>query len=78
MYKMGFTTDLSENDIIFGGEKKLYKAILEVKQRYQPAAVFVYNTCVTALIGDDLEAVCQKAAERTGIPVVPINSPGFA
>ena len=78
MYKMGFTTDLSENDIIFGGEKKLYKAILEVQQRYQPAAVFVYNTCVTALIGDDLEAVCQKAAERTGIPVVPINSPGFA
>ena len=78
MYKMGFTTDLSENDIIFGGEKKLYKAILEVQQRYQPAAVFVYNTCVTALIGDDLEAVCQKAAERTGIPIVPINSPGFA
>jgi nitrogenase molybdenum-cofactor synthesis protein NifE len=27
LYKMGFTTDLSENDIIFGGEKKLYKAI---------------------------------------------------
>ena len=78
MYKMGFTTDLSENDIIFGGEKKLYKAILEVQQRYQPAAVFVYNTCVTALIGDDLEAVCQKASERTGIPIVPINSPGFA
>ena len=78
MYKMGFTTDLSENDIIFGGEKKLYRAILEVQERYHPAAVFVYNTCVTALIGDDLEAVCQKASEKAGIPVVPINAPGFA
>ena len=78
MYKMGFTTDLSENDIIFGGEKKLYRAILEVQERYHPAAVFVYNTCVTALIGDDLEAVCQKASAKAGIPVVPINSPGFA
>lgn len=77
LYKMGFTTDLNENDVIFGGEKRLYKAILEVQQRYQPAAVFVYSTCVTALIGDDLDAICQKATEKTGIPVVPVNSPGF-
>lgn len=77
LYKMGFTTDLSENDVIFGGEKKLFKAILEVKERYNPAAVFVYSTCVTALIGDDLDAVCQKAAEKIGTPVIPVNSPGF-
>jgi nitrogenase molybdenum-cofactor synthesis protein NifE len=77
IYKMGFTTDLSENDIIFGGEKKLYKAIHAVKERYNPAAVFVYLTCVTALIGDDLEAVCQAASEKFDIPVVPVSSPGF-
>lgn len=77
LYKMGFTTDITENDVIFGGEKRLYKAIAEVQQRYQPAAVFVYSTCVTALIGDDLDAVCQKAAEKFGVPVVPVNSPGF-
>jgi nitrogenase molybdenum-cofactor synthesis protein NifE len=77
LYKMGFTTDLNENNIIFGGEKKLYKAILEVQQRYRPAAVFVYSTCVTALIGDDLDAVCEAAAKKTGTPVIPVNSPGF-
>ena len=77
IYKMGFTTDLSENDIIFGGEKKLYKAIHDVKERYNPAAVFVYLTCVTALIGDDLDAVCQAASEKFDIPVVPVSSPGF-
>lgn len=77
LYKMGFTTDVNENDVIFGGEKRLYKAIQEIQQRYQPAAVFVYATCVTALIGDDLEAVCQKAAEKAKIPVIPVNSPGF-
>jgi nitrogenase molybdenum-cofactor synthesis protein NifE len=77
LYKMGFTTDLTENEVIFGGEKKLYQAILEIKERYTPAAIFVYSTCVTALIGDDLDAVCQKAAEKTGVPVVPVNSPGF-
>jgi nitrogenase molybdenum-cofactor synthesis protein NifE len=77
LYKMGFTTDLNENDVIFGGEKKLYKAIMEVQQRYNPAAVFVYSTCVTALIGDDLDAVCEAATNKIGIPVVPVNSPGF-
>ncbi len=77
LYKMGFTTDLNENDVIFGGEKRLYKAILEVQQRYNPAAIFVYSTCVTALIGDDLDAICQKAAEKTGTPIIPVNSPGF-
>ncbi|TVQ09671.1 MAG: bifunctional nitrogenase iron-molybdenum cofactor biosynthesis protein NifEN [Leptolyngbya sp. DLM2.Bin27] len=77
LYKTGFTTDLSENDIIFGGEKKLYQAIHDVQARYSPAAVFVYSTCVPALIGDDLEAVCKAATEKLGLPVVPIQSPGF-
>jgi nitrogenase molybdenum-cofactor synthesis protein NifE len=78
LYKMGFTTDLSENDIIFGGEKKLYKAIQDVKTRYSPSAVFVYSTCVTALIGDDLDAVCKAASAKFALPVVPVHAPGFS
>jgi nitrogenase molybdenum-cofactor synthesis protein NifE len=77
LHKMGFTTDLSENDIIFGGEKKLCKAIADIHERYKPAAVFVYSTCVTALIGDDLDAVCKTAATQFGIPVIPVHAPGF-
>ena len=76
-YKMGFTTDLSENDIIFGGEKRLYKAISKLVKKYNPAAVFVYSTCVTALIGDDLDAVCQAATNKYGNPVIPVHAPGF-
>jgi nitrogenase molybdenum-cofactor synthesis protein NifE len=74
---MGFTTDISENDIIFGGEKRLYKGIAQVVQRYHPPAVFVYSTCVTALIGDDLDAVCQSATKKYETPVIPVHSPGF-
>ncbi len=76
-YKMGFTTDISENDIIFGGEKKLFKAIAQITDRYQPPAIFVYSTCVTALIGDDLEAVCKVATEKYSTPIIPVHSPGF-
>ncbi|MFP4253096.1 MAG: nitrogenase iron-molybdenum cofactor biosynthesis protein NifE [Halothece sp.] len=77
-YKIGFTTDITENDIIFGGEKKLYRAIAQVINSYHPPAVFVYATCVTSLIGDDLEAVCRAATEQFQTPIIPVQAPGFA
>ena len=77
LYKMGFTTDISENDIIFGGEKQLYKAVTQIINNFNPAAVFVYSTCITALIGDDLDAVCKAATNKYQIPVIPVHSPGF-
>ena len=78
LYRTGFTTDLTGLDIIHGGEKKLFKAIQSVIERHDPAAVFVYQTCVPALIGDDVETVCRHAAEQFGRPVIPVNAPGFA
>lgn len=79
LYRTGFTTDLTELDIVMGhGEKKLFRAIREIVEEHAPPAVFVYSTCVTALIGDDIEAVCKAAAEKFGTPVIPINAPGFA
>ena len=77
-YRTGFTTDITELDVIYGAEKRLFKAIREVIERQNPAAVFVYQTCVTGMIGDDIEAVCKRAAERFSKPVIPVNSPGFA
>ncbi|SIS37851.1 nitrogenase iron-molybdenum cofactor biosynthesis protein NifE [Insolitispirillum peregrinum] len=78
LYRMGFTTDMSELDVIYGGEKKLWKAIKEVIAKYDPPAIFVYQTCVPALIGDDVIKVCATAAEKFGKPVIPVNAPGFA
>lgn len=77
LYRLGFTTDMQNLDIINGGEKKLYKAIKQAIARHHPPAVFVYQTCVGALIGDDVDAVCKAATERLGTPVVPVNAPGF-
>ncbi|MFP5231897.1 MAG: nitrogenase iron-molybdenum cofactor biosynthesis protein NifE [Acidobacteriota bacterium] len=77
LYRTGFTTDITEQDIIFGGEKHLYKAIKEIVEKYNPPAVFVYQTCVPAMIGDDLEAVCKAASAKFGKPVIPVNVPGF-
>lgn len=77
LYQYGLTTDLSEQDIIFGGEKKLTEAIEQVVKRFHPPAVFVYSTCVTALIGVDLESICHKTTTKLVTPIIPVNSPGF-
>ncbi len=79
LYRRGFTTELLHNDVVFGGEKKLYQAILDLAARYagEAKAMFVYATCVTAMTGDDVEAVCAAAAKKIAIPIIPVNTPGF-
>ena len=54
------------------------RAIGEIIEKTDPPAVFVYQTCVPAMTGDDIEAVCQRASARFGKPVIPVNAPGFA
>lgn len=77
-YRSGFTTDINELDVVYGGEKRLFKSIREIAERRRPPAIFVYQTCVTAMIGDDIEAVCKRATEKFGLPVIPVDAPGFA
>jgi nitrogenase molybdenum-cofactor synthesis protein NifE len=77
LYRTGFTTDIAENDVVFGGEKRLFRSIKEIIEKYDPPAVFVYQTCVPAMTGDDIEAVCKAAAAKFEKPVIPVISPGF-
>jgi nitrogenase molybdenum-cofactor synthesis protein NifE len=78
LYRIGMTTDLTEQDVIMGrAEKRLFHAIRQAVETYAPPAVFVYNTCVPALIGDDVDAICKAASERFATPVVPVDAAGF-
>lgn len=77
LYRNSFSTDLKEQDVIFGGEKKLAKAIDELVAKYPSPVVFVYSTCIVGVIGDDLEAICKSASKKHGIEVLPVQSSGF-
>jgi len=77
LHRLSFSTDLQEKDVIFGGEEKLTKALVELIDRHDPKAAFVYSTCIVGIIGDDLEAVCRKVAREKNIPVIPVQSEGF-
>jgi nitrogenase molybdenum-cofactor synthesis protein NifE len=77
LHRLSFSTDLQEKDVIFGGEEKLYRALTELIHRHRPNAAFVYSTCIVGIIGDDLNAVCNRVSRETGIPVLPVQSEGF-
>ncbi|MBU1195985.1 MAG: nitrogenase iron-molybdenum cofactor biosynthesis protein NifE [Proteobacteria bacterium] len=77
LHRMSFSTDLSELDVIYGGEKKLEQALLELIEEYKPNAAFVYSTCIVGIIGDDVSMICKKVAAKVNIPVLPVHSEGF-
>jgi nitrogenase molybdenum-cofactor synthesis protein NifE len=77
LHRMSFSTDLQERDVVFGGADKLYSALVELIDTYQPKAAFVYATCIVGLIGDDVEAVCKRVTLEKGITVLPVHSEGF-
>ena len=78
LYRNSFSTDLSEKDVVFGGEKKLTAAIDELAALHHPKVIFVYATCIVGVIGDDVDAVCKAAEQKYGIRVIPVKSPGFS
>jgi len=77
LHRNSFSTDLQEMDVIYGGEKKLEAALLELIAHHSPKAAFVYSTCIVGLIGDDVSAVCNRVSAKTGIPVLGVHSEGF-
>jgi len=74
---LGYCTDVTTNDVIFGGDQKLEDSISYICENKSPKAVFVYETCVTAMIGDDMDNVAKRMEKKYNIPIVVVHSPGF-
>ena len=64
-----YGTFLVENEVIFGTESRLQEVIGELDGRYSRVAVV--NTCVPAIMGEDIEHLVQDGR------VFIVDSPGF-
>ncbi|SEM49448.1 nitrogenase molybdenum-iron protein alpha chain [Syntrophus gentianae] len=58
------STDMQEDNIIFGGEKKLRQAVQEAIDTFHPKAIGIFSTCPVGLIGDDVHAVARDMEEK--------------
>ncbi|MDR2346898.1 MAG: nitrogenase component I subunit alpha [Planctomycetaceae bacterium] len=72
------STDLQEDEIVFGGEKKLMAAIDEAVALFHPRAIGIFATCPVGLIGDDVHAVARAAEEKyPGINIFGFSCEGY-
>ena len=71
------TSGLSENEAVFGGEERLRECIRFAAQKYHPQAVFIANSCVSGVIGDDTQAIAAEMEEELGLPVMAVSAHGF-
>jgi len=71
-------TNLDENDTIFGSEDKLAQAIYHADQQYRPQLITVLLTCVTGIIGDDVQGVIAEAKKRVKARVIWADTSGFS
>ena len=65
---------MDETDIVTGRHlKKVPKAVQEICDSLEkkPSVVMICITCVDALLGTDMERICRKSEEKTGLPVRP-------
>ncbi|SET11071.1 nitrogenase molybdenum-iron protein beta chain [[Clostridium] polysaccharolyticum] len=70
------SVNVGENEIIFGGQKKL-KQVLNASFKIMEGDLFVVLTgCVGELIGDDVGAIV-KEYQKKGYPVVYADAAGF-
>ncbi len=72
-----FSTDMQEENIIFGGEKKLMAAIEEAYEIFHPKAISIHATCPVGLIGDDIQHVARMMSEKLGIDIIAFNCEGY-
>lgn len=71
------STNLTESDVIGGGEQKLQDTILYADKEFRPEIIFIVNTCAPAIIGDDVEEVVRQARMQVNADVVSLHCPGF-
>lgn len=71
------SSDLSEKEIIYGGEEKLYQTILNAFQRYHPKLILIIPTPTSDIIHEDIKAVAARARKQ-GIFAVAVKSESFS
>ncbi|MDR1638861.1 MAG: nitrogen fixation protein NifE [Clostridiales bacterium] len=70
-------TNLDTNDVIHGGEGKLVEAIKLASDRYNPEIIFVFTSCASGIIGDDVDAIVLEQQAKYDSILVPVHCDGF-
>ena len=70
-------TNIDQKSVVFGGEEKLRDSVKKAIQRYNPKLIFIYASCASGIIGDDIDAISANLQKETNSLIVPIHCEGF-
>ncbi|MDR3165311.1 MAG: hypothetical protein LBU13_07005 [Synergistaceae bacterium] len=71
------SSNLTEQDIVFGGERKLRLAIESCVERYNPKSIVIATSCASGIMGDDIEGITDSIQPSIEARIVPIHCEGF-
>jgi light-independent protochlorophyllide reductase B subunit len=71
------TSDISQQDVIFGGEERLRDSILACQKAYDPDLIVVLSGCAPSLVGDDIQAVADSLEGDVRADVLTVDAAGF-
>jgi putative methanogenesis marker 13 metalloprotein len=70
------TTSLGENEFIFGGQRTLEDVLRYAEEHFSPSRMAVVGTCVSMIIGEDIESAILDADISTPTIAIEIHA-GF-
>jgi nitrogenase molybdenum-iron protein alpha chain len=70
-------TNMTEEDTVFGAVDKLKEAVREAYRRFQPKAIFVTASCVSGIIGEDIQSALDELEDEIPVPLAPVFCEGF-
>ncbi|NLV27941.1 MAG: Ni-sirohydrochlorin a,c-diamide reductive cyclase catalytic subunit [Methanomicrobiales archaeon] len=70
------TTSLAENEFVFGGQDRLEEVMRYAEEKFSPDRMAVMGTCVSMIIGEDLQAAVDNSGITTETIAVDIHA-GF-
>jgi nitrogenase molybdenum-iron protein alpha chain len=70
-------SDLDENDTIFGALNQVRALVHRVNDNYKPKAIFVASSCVSGVIGEDVDGLVEELKNELDVPITAIHCEGF-
>lgn len=68
------TTSLGDEEFVFGGQKVLVDVLRYAEKEFKPNKIAVVGTCVSMIIGEDLDGAIEEADIKTPVIGVKIHA----
>lgn len=68
---------INKDDVVFGCQEKLEKAIKKIDKQYAPKAILLVTTCVLEIIGEDFEAIIYSMQEEVNAKLMVVHTEHF-